>query len=143
MTQIPKISLNEKWRYHYATKDDNFSNPKFDDSDWEWTTFTDIPIPKGSPPEVIWLRKQFDLKPSEACIRYFLRCDVSSYPMTVYLRGQEVAQSDNDSNIDIDITDELSMDNNVLVLAIYASRWDLDKQVTEMYLQPIFCDDLD
>ncbi len=142
MTQIPKISLDEKWRYRFATSDEDFSNPSFDESDWEWTTFTGLTIPKVSPPDVIWLRKRFDLNPAEACIRYFLRCVDSAMPMTVYLRGQKLTESGNDSHLDLDITDYVSLDNNVLVLAIYPAKWDLDPQRAEIYLQPIFCDDL-
>lgn len=143
MTQIPKISLDEKWRYHYATASDNFSNPNINDSDWEWTTFTGLDMPKVAPPEAIWLRKRFHLNKSEACLRYFLRCDDSSLPMTVYLRGQKIAELGNDANLDVDVTDYVSLDDNVLALAIHAEKWDLDPQQAEIYLQPIFCDDLD
>jgi len=143
MTQIPKISLNEKWRYRFSTEHEDFSNPSFDDSDWEWTLFNDVPIPKLSPPDVIWLRKRFDLNPAEACIRYFLRCSDSAYPMTIYLRGQSIKTTGNDAYLDMDITDYVSLDNNVLVLAIRADEWDLDPQKAELHLQPIFCDDLE
>lgn len=143
MTQIPKFSLNEKWRYRYATDSEDYSSPSVDDSEWEWTLFTDVPVPKLSPPDVIWLRKRFDLNPAEACIRYYLRCSASSYPMTIYLRGQAIDKRGNDSFIDLDVTDYLSLDDNVLVLAIRADEWDLDQQQAELYLQPIFCDDLD
>ena len=142
MTLIPKISLDEKWRYQFAPVGDDYSKPSFDDSDWEWTTFTGLAIPKVSPPDVIWLRKRFDLNPSEACVRYFLRCDDSTIPMVVYLRGRKVAETGNDSHIDIDVTDELSLDDNVLVLKLQPAKWDLDSQTQELYLQPIFCDDL-
>ncbi len=142
MTNLPKISLDEKWLYQFATTDDDFSMPTIDDSDWEWTTFTSIAVPKVSPPEIIWLRKRFELNPAEACIRYFLRCDDGAYPMKVYLRGEIVAESGNDSYIDVEVTDYLSLDDNVLAIAIYASKWDLDPQDSELYLQPIFCDDL-
>ena len=143
MTQIPKISLNEKWHYRFATEQESYSNPAVDDSDWEWTLFTEVPIPKVSPPAVIWLRKRFHLNPMEACVRYYLRCDRNSYPMTVYLRGHAVAQGSNDSYLDVDVTDYVSLDDNVLALEIHADKWDLDTQEAELYLQPIFCDDLE
>jgi len=121
---------------------EDYSQPNFDDSGWEWTTFTKLAVQKVSPPDAIWLRKRFDLNPPEACVRYFLRCDDSAIPMIVYLRGQKVAETDNDSHLDIDVTDELSLDDNVLVLKLELAKWNLDSQTQELYLQPIFCDDL-
>lgn len=143
MTQIPKISLNEKWRYRFAAQEESYSDLSLDDSDWEWTRFNEVPIPKLSPPDVIWLRKRFDLNASEACIRYFLRCDNTSYPMNVYLRGELIAQSGDHSFLDVDVTDYVSLDDNLLVLEIRADEWALEPQEDELYLQPIFCDDLD
>ena len=105
MANLPKISLDNQWRYRFSTADDDLATPSLNDSDWEWTTFTSLVVSKVSPPDVIWLRKRFDLNPTEACIRYFLRCDDSVYPMTIYLRGDVVAQTGNDSYMDIDITD--------------------------------------
>jgi len=113
-----------------------------DDSNWEWTVFTALEVPRLTPPDVIWMRKRFDLQPTEACMRYFLRCDRSSYPMRLYLRGKLIEQTGNDDAIDIDVTDFLSLDDNILVLAIHARQWDLDPQISDLYLQPIFCDDL-
>ena len=142
MTQIPKISLNEKWRYHYASESEDYSGVDVDDSDWKWTTFTDILIPRLSPSDVIWLRKRFDLNPAEACVQYFLRCKNIAYPMTVYLRGQKVIAGEANSRINVDITNYVALEDNVIVLEIHADKWDFDLQNADINLQPILCDDL-
>lgn len=142
MVLIQKIPLHEKWRYCYATLSEDYSSVTIDDSDWDWTTFTEIPNLAMSPDDVIWLRKRFDLNPTEACIRYFLRCDGCAYPMTIYLRGQAIAHYDIGSNLDVDVTDYVSLDDNILVLAIRFGGVGLDLQDVKLYLQPIFCDDL-
>jgi hypothetical protein len=142
MGQNLKISLNNKWRYCYATKSEDYSDVTVDDSNWDSITFTDIPIEEMSPHDVIWLRKRFDLTPAEACVRYFLRCEGRAYPMTIYLRGQAIAQYDKEAYLDVDVTDYVSLDDNVLVLMIRFDGQTVDLQQTELHLQPIFCDDL-
>jgi hypothetical protein len=142
MVQISKFLLNTNWRYCYATKSEDYSSVTVDDSDWDLVAFTDIPISKMSPHEVIWLRKRFDLTPAEACLRYFLRYEGRAFPMTIYLRGQAIAQYDKNSVLDVDVTDYVSLDDNVLVLAIRFKGQGIDLQQAELFLQPIFCDDL-
>lgn len=142
MEQILKISLNNKWRYCYAKKSEDYSGTTVDDSDWDSITMTDIPIEEMPSYDVIWLRKRFDLTPTEACVRYFLRCEGSIYPMTIYLRGQAIAQYDKESYLDVDVTDYVSLDDNVLVLMIRLDGQGLDLHQAELHLQPILCDEL-
>ena len=142
MEQISKFLLNSNWRYCYATKSKDYSHVTVDDSDWDLATFADIPISKVSSHELIWLRKRFDLTPAEACLRYFLRGKGWGFPMTIYLRGQAIAQHDEESVLDVDVTDYVSLDDNLLVLAIRLNGQDLDLQQADLFLQPILCDDL-
>ena len=139
MEQLSKISLNIGWHYRQATESEDYAGLSIDDSKWEQVDFGDIEKPSSN---IIWLRRRFDLTPMTACVRYFLRCDESGYAMTIYLRGQVVAEVDRDSAIDIDVTDYVSLDDNVMVLAIRTHESDFESQGTELYLQPVLCDDL-
>lgn len=143
MTSIPRISLNEEWRYRFASQNEAYFEPDFDDSDWEWTLFDSIPISNTAPPEAIWLRKHFDLLENENCIRYFLKCTNLVYPTQIYLRGTVITSTAMGTALELDVTDHVTLNNNVLVLAINASQWDLSPQTEDLYLQPVFCDDLD
>lgn len=143
MDQTLKISLNEDWRYYYTTQNDDFSQSAHDDSEWEWLSFNELSNIELSPSGVVWLHKRFTLNPSEACIRYFLRCEKGLYPMEIYLRGKLIAKTKNDESIDIEVTNYLSLDDNVLVLAIEAEKWNPMLGQSGLYLQPILCDDLE
>jgi|GEM_PF-1866632 len=143
MLQLQQISLNTNWQYHFADQSDDYSSVTHKNSNWDWTTLTDFPPAEVSAHYGLWLRKSFDLHPTEACVRYFLCCDVMAYQMTIYLRGQVIVQCERGDVLDVDITDYVSLDDNVLVLAIRLDGQTIDAQPTELYLQPIYCDDLD
>lgn len=142
MEQLQKILLNARWQYYESTETDDYLNVKLDDSHWEWTsTFSELPISNRAETDVLWVRKRFELTPTDACVRYFLRCTGCVYPMTVHLRSQVIAQVD-DMGLDVDVTDYVSLDDNLLTLAIRFNRQIENTKPLELYLQPIYCDDL-
>ena len=141
MAELQKVSLNTNWQYRFAPESDNYSSVTMDDSDWSLTDFADIPIMNTSLHNILWLRKCFDLLPTDACVRYFLRSHGHVYPMTVYLRGQAIVHCD--GVLDVDVTDYVSLDDNILVLAMRLEGQTLDTAQVALYLQAIYCDDLD
>ena len=144
MIQLQKISLNTNWYYRFAPQSDDYSRESLNNVGWTLRAFSDVPFSKMSLQNVLWLRKWFDLNPRDACVRYFLRSDLRVYPMTIYLRGQAIAHYDNDLSLDVDITDYVSLDDNALILALNLGGQEfIDRHKAELYLQAIYCDDLD
>lgn len=142
MADLQQISLDTNWQYHFAIQSEDYSSVIADNATWDSMSFTEFPLLDISPSGILWLRKQFDLNPTETCVRYFLQCDAIAYPMTIYLRGQMIAQYDDNVGLDIDITDYVSLDDNLLVLAMHLDGHTNDIQQAELVLQPIYCDDL-
>lgn len=142
MEKITKISLNKNWQYCIADMSEDFSSPQLDDSDWAYVPTIDFDLLMRASSDRVWLRQRFDLSPTDVCVRYFLRCAGCSVPMTIYLRGRVVAIYRADEALDVDITDYVSLDDNVLALAIAPLGSGFDVNLMDMYLQPIACDDL-
>lgn len=142
MTTLPKISLNEKWRYHNTADAQNYAAVNVDDSDWEWTLFTELPISSIPASTTVWLRNRFDLLQTEECVSYFLRCDYCAFPMKCYLRGKLIADVPARAALDFEITDFVTLDDNLLVVSIQADAKLVEAQTNELYLQPIFCQEL-
>jgi len=141
MEQLRKILLNTRWQYYKSTQVEEYLDVKSDDSHWEWTTLTNLPISNRVSDDVLWMRTWFNLTPTDACVRYFLRCSGCAYPMQVYLRGQVITQIDG-VDVNVDVTDYVSLDDNLLVLAIRVDPTTKNTQQLKLYLQPIYCDDL-
>jgi hypothetical protein len=141
MEQLQKISLNTSWQYIYSAQSEDYSSVIRDNSDWSLIDFADVPTLAHASHNVLWLQQRFDLMPTDVCVRYFLRCVGYSYSMTVYLRGQEIAQSDK-VGLNVDVTDYVSLDDNVLVFAIRLNKQTIATQQVDIYLQPILCDDI-
>lgn len=141
MENLQKIVLNTRWQYYESTQTQDYLNVRLDDSHWEWTTLADLPISNRGANDVLWIRTRFSLTPTDACVRYFLRCAGWAYPTRIYLRLQEIAQVDA-TDLDVDVTDYVSLDDNLLTLAIRLNRQTKHKQHFELYLQPVYCDDL-
>lgn len=140
MTTLPRISLAKNWRYRYAPVQEKFSGTDVSDSDWAVANWADIII-KDAGAKKIWARNRFHLEPTMECVRYFLRTDRFVFPAQVFLRGKLIAEVSLNESLDLDVTDEVSLSNNILMLAIDPSGWKQEKPA-DLYLQAIFCDDL-
>jgi hypothetical protein len=142
MKNITIKSLNKNWQYCAADINEDFSSPQLDDTEWAYVTDVGFDALMRAPSDMIWLRQRFDLSLTDVCMRYFLRCDGCFVPMTIYLRGRVVAIYRADEALDVDITDYVSLDDNVLALSIAPLGSGFDVNRMDMYLQPIACDDL-
>ncbi len=131
------ISLNAAWRLHQSSEDSAVAKPGFDDSTWKLASLDELPsLVLGEP---TWIRKRFALDASEDCLRYRLCCTATPLSMYLYLRGQLIAEVAAESCLALDITDHLSLDDNLLAIEIKSgSRLDSGCKL-EVWLEAEFC----
>jgi hypothetical protein len=110
MKTFEPISLDNHWQLN--TERDSFSL-----SDWL--------LQHG----MVELRRMFDLEPiGEVCLRFYLHVDAAPGGTAVSMNGHEVGTVQAGQSFAADVTDDLTLENNLLLLkvsqrGVFASVW--------------------
>ena len=131
------IPLSAAWRIQRSSEESAVAKPGLDDSTWKVASLDELPSMVLG--EAIWIRKRFALDASEDCLRYRLCCTPSPLSMYLFLRGHMIAEVAADSCLALDITNQLSLDDNLLAIEIKAGSRLVSCCKLEIWLEAEFC----
>ena len=132
------VPLDKGWVMTWPGPDCNSLATEPDD--WDRKTTPHAELSDAASGGMLWLRKQFTLDASDSCLRYSLRCTRAPCQTQVILRGQRIADISAGSELALDVTNYLSLDNNVLVLALEdGKKVDAGERI-RVWLEARFCD---
>lgn len=132
------VPLDKGWVMTWSGPDGDPLATKLDD--WDWKTIPHAELSDAATGGMLWLRKRFTLDATDSCLRYSLRCTRVPCKTQVILRGQRVADISAGSDLALDVTNYLSLDNNVLMLALEDGlKVDAVERI-RVWLEARFCD---
>ena len=92
-----------------------------------------------SPGQVNWLRKRFELEAGEDCLRYRLCAKEMPCTVKVYLRGELLTALDAGTKLSLDVTNFVSLDDNLLALEINPDEKVSSERSLKFWLAAEFC----
>src|SRR3954465_3301037 len=118
---IKSISLESDWRY-FPTEvmDTTFGASELDETSWGvLPQLADYPRDLIAVSGTLNLRHSFDIEPiGDVCLRFHL--DLKHAPMgtQIYVNGWYVGTVQMDASLDADVTDYISLEDNLILLKI-------------------------
>jgi hypothetical protein len=136
MTHLPTVSLNNDWRYCNIHNSDQvmleLDEPKWDRlpslSDWRHHL-----LPHSG---TVYLRRTFELVPTEMCVRYLFHLSRAPENTVVYMNGWQAGTTNKARPFRVNVTDQVTLEDNVSVLKVCKSG-----EFGAAWLQPIPCDE--
>ncbi|RMF82572.1 MAG: hypothetical protein D6737_01400 [Chloroflexi bacterium] len=119
MKTLPVVQLVDGWE-HFPTEDSVvYGLSRLDDSAWERLhTLNDWPQMLLSYNEALYFRHCFTLAPTQACVHYHFHIEHAPPQTDVYINGLHLGTTDDNAHFDRDITNFVSLDNNVVLLKV-------------------------
>jgi hypothetical protein len=109
----------------------------------EWT-FRSKFMAEHWPPEVrfsAWFWREFDLEPTNYCVRYFLHIDSTPGEISViFLNRKEHVAVKQSGPLAIDVTDYVMLEGNKLSLRLDPSTAQLDRKFSGVRLEAVPCE---
>jgi hypothetical protein len=135
------IPLDTDWRYFpTADRDEVFGGSELDDSSWgDLPQLADLPLDVLQFYGELNLKRHFDLEPiGELCLRFHLEISALPVGAAVYVNGWQVGQGDGQHRLQTDVTDYVSLENNVLLLKLKRKASPLG----QVLIRPVPCGSL-
>lgn len=120
-TNFTPIPLDYDWRcFPPEDADAAFGGSLLDESAWDaLAQIADWPRHLLPSAGTVHLRRTLDLEPiGEVCLRYRLRLERAPAGTSVYVNGWHVGALQADAALDVDVTDALTLEGNVILLKV-------------------------
>lgn len=135
---MKSIPLDANWRY-FPTEvvDAAFGASELDESSWGvLSNLTDYPHDLIAISGTLNLRHTFDLEPiGDVCLRFYLNLKHAPIDTQVYVNGWHVGTMQAGQPLHADVTDYISLENNLLLLKLTHSG-----DLHGLSIQPIPCE---
>jgi hypothetical protein len=115
------ISLDADWYYFpTADRDEVYGGSELDETSWDA-----LPMLQELSLDVLrfygylHLKRRFDLEPiGEVCVRLYLEISALPPGADVYVNGWHVGQGDGQHSLRADVTDYVSLENNIMLIKL-------------------------
>jgi hypothetical protein len=124
------IYLNDNWQYRSTTPQSDL--PAFDPSQ-PVTSLTDWSSDRQHARQIAWLKRIFELEPTDYCVNYVLHVEAAPHGTHAYVNGELIGTLPSD----IDITLNVALGENEILLQVESNA---PGRFVGVELRPVPCE---